>query len=325
MSTAHTERVLANGLEFECLRRGDGDRLALCLHGFPDDAGTMAPLLDRLAGAGFTAVAPYLRGYRPTDPAPDGDYTTTAVAADAIALVEALGHEEAVFVGHDWGAAAGYAAGAIAPERFSHLVALAVPPNFVDAAADSPGQWLRSWYQFFFQLPALPERTLRARNYALIEWLWRTWSPSWDYPDERIAAVRETFDRPGTVEAALAYYRQFGRQVVGGLLDEALDEWLPDPPVPGGAGHEAREASETRNGGTESEDGDGGPSGGIAVPGLVVAGANDGCIGPGLFVGADEAFAGRCRCIRIGGAGHFVHRERPDVVAEEVLQFVGAQ
>jgi pimeloyl-ACP methyl ester carboxylesterase len=352
MSTADRERVRANGLEFECLRRGDGDRLALCLHGFPDDAGTMEPLLDRLAGAGFTAVAPYLRGYRPSDPAPDGDYTMTAVAADAIELVEALGFEEAVYVGHDWGAAAGYAAGAIAPERFSHLVALAVPPNFVDAAADSPRQWLRSWYQFFFQLPALPERALRTRNFALVEWLWRTWSPSWEYPDERIAAVKETFDRPGTVEAALAYYRQFGRQVAGGLLDEALDERLPDPQVPGGSsgdGGRDHERDATEDGDDSDEgigDGDTDDSGddtassdgsndsdrsdadesstGIEVPALVVAGAQDGCIGPELFEGADDAFADRCRCIRVRGVGHFVHQERPDVVADEIVRFVGA-
>ena len=82
--------VEANGLEFECLRAGDGDRLALCLHGFPDDAGSMRPLLERLADAGFTAVAPYTRGYAPTDPAPDGDYSARALGADAVALAEAL-------------------------------------------------------------------------------------------------------------------------------------------------------------------------------------------------------------------------------------------
>lgn len=308
MSTADRERVSANELTFECLRRGEGDRLALCLHGFPDDAGTMKPLLDRLSEAGFTAVAPYLRGYGPTEPAPDGDYTMTAVAGDAIALVDEFAPEDAVLVGHDWGAAAGYAACAIAPERFSHLVALAVPPNFVDSAVASPRQWLRSWYHVFFQAPVLPERALRARNFALVEFLWRTWSPAWDYPGERIEAVKRTFDSPGTVEAALAYYRQFGRQVAEKLLDEAIDERLPDPPRVGGAG-----------GGSRDDEGE---SGGIDVPALVVAGENDGCIGSELFAGADEAFAARCRCIEIRGAGHFLHRERPDVVGDEILQFV---
>lgn len=303
------DRVKANGLEFEYLRQGNGDRLALCLHGFPDDAGTMRPLLDRLAEAGFTAVAPYMRGYGPTDPAPDGDYTMGAVAGDAIALADELGDGEAVLVAHDWGAAAGYAAGAIAPEKFSHLVTLAVPPNFVDSAVDSPLQWLRSWYHFFFQLPVLPERTLRAREFALVEFLWRTWSPSWDYPEDRLEEVTETFRQPGTVEAALAYYRQFGSQVAEKLFEDALDRRLPDPTGAGSSGENGAGASDG--------------SGGIDVPALVIAGGEDGCIGADLFEGADEAFAGRCRCIAVRDAGHFVHRERPDVVGDEILGFVG--
>jgi len=296
MTGADRERVTANGLTFECLRRGGGDRLALCLHGFPDDAGTMRPLLDRLAAAGFTAVAPYMRGYGPTDPAPDGDYTTLAMAKDAAALAEELGGSEAVLVGHDWGAAGAYAAAAIAPERFSHLVALAVPPRFVELLPEHPRQFLRSWYIVFFQLPALPERVLRARDFAFVELLWNAWSPTWDYPDERLEDVKATFREPGTVEAALTYYRQFGRQAAEKLADDAIKRRFPE------------------------EGGDGG--GGIEVPGLVVAGKEDGCIGHELFDDADEAFAASCRCLKVPGAGHFLHQERPDVVSDEIISFV---
>ncbi len=292
------ERVSANGLTFECLRAGDGDRLVLCLHGFPDDAGTMEPLLARFADEGFTAVAPYLRGYGPTDPAPDGDYTTVAMAKDAIALAEELADDEAVLVGHDWGAAGAYAAAAIAPGRFSHLVALAVPPRFVDILPEYPRQWLRSWYIVLFQLPWLPERLLRARDFALVESLWETWSPTWDYPEDRLEAVTDTFGEPGTVEAALTCYRQFGRQAAEKLVDDAIERRF-------------------RAGSDPDSDG-----GGIEVPALVVAGKEDGCIGHELFDDADDAFAGRCRCVKIRGAGHFVHQERPDVVADEILSFV---
>ncbi|PSQ32723.1 alpha/beta hydrolase [Halobacteriales archaeon SW_10_68_16] len=293
------ERVTANGLTFECLRQGEGDRLALCLHGFPDDAGTMEPLLARLADAGFTAVAPYMRGYGPTDPAPDGDYTTVAMAKDAIALADEWGDGEAVLVGHDWGAAGAYAAAAIAPDQFSHLVTLAVPPRFVEVVPDHPRQWLRSWYIAFFQLPWLPERVLRARDFALVEFLWATWSPTWDYPEDRLAAVKDTFREEGTVEAALSYYRQFGRQATEKLADDAI----------------ARRFHE------EDED-DANGDGGIEVPALVLAGTEDGCIGHELFDDAEAAFAGRCRCVTVDGAGHFLHRERPDVVADEILSFV---
>lgn len=276
--------VEANGIGFEYLSAGEGDRLALCLHGFPDDAGSMEPLLSSLADDGFRAVAPYMRGYAPTDPAPDGDYSVPALAEDAVALADALdGGEDAVLVGHDWGASAAYAVGAAAPDRFSHLVGMAVPPNFVEAVRDHPMQVLRSWYMLFFQLPAVPEWALRADDFALVEFLWGTWSPTWAYPDDRIEAVRETLRTDDTVSHALAYYRQL-RDLV------AADD-----------------------GGADTE---------IRTPTLVLAGANDGCIGRALFEDADEALAGRSRVAVVRDAGHFLHQERPDVVHEEIRSFV---
>ena len=65
--------VEANGVEFACLEAGSGT-LALCLHGFPDSAHTWRHLLGGLAGAGFHAVAPFMRGFAPTGLAPDGSY-----------------------------------------------------------------------------------------------------------------------------------------------------------------------------------------------------------------------------------------------------------
>jgi pimeloyl-ACP methyl ester carboxylesterase len=287
MSEPQRGCVAANGIDFEYLTQGDGDRLALCLHGFPDDAGTFDIVLSRLADAGFTAVAPYMRGYGPTERPADSDYTAGALGQDAIALADKLGGENSVLVGHDWGAVAAYTAASIDPDRFSHIVTMAVPPNFPARALSHPRQWLRSWYMAFFQLPDLPERALRAEEFAFIEILWGLWGPS-EYPEERIESVKDTFREPGTVEAALAYYRQFARQLV------------QSPPV-------------------GDDDGD---SGGIEVPGLVIAGKRDGCIGTELFTDADDAFAGACRVVAVRGAGHFMHRERPAVVVEEILAFV---
>lgn len=292
MSNPERGRVTANDIDFAYRRQGDGERLALCLHGFPDDAGTFDPLLERLAEAGFTAVAPYMRGYGPTDLAPEGDYSAVTLGRDAIALADALGEhldvggENPILVGHDWGAVAGYAAVNIDSERFSRLVAMAVPPDFPVCALGHPRQWLRSWYMGAFQVPGLAEQALRAGEFRLIDVLWNRWSPGWDYPEKRIVAVKETFEHSGTVEAALAYYRQFARRLVR------------HPPV------------------GDSKDN------GIDVHGLVIAGERDGCIGRELFVDAAEAFDARCRVVSIREAGHFMHRERPDVVAGEILRFV---
>jgi pimeloyl-ACP methyl ester carboxylesterase len=120
--------VWANGLEFGLLEAGRGP-LALCLHGFPDTARTWRYLLPELAAAGFRAVAPFMRGYAPTAVPDDGRYSVGALAGDAGALHEVLGGDgRAVLIGHDWGAEAAYAAGALAPDRWRRLVTLAVPP-----------------------------------------------------------------------------------------------------------------------------------------------------------------------------------------------------
>ena len=74
--------IRANGLEVAYLEAGEGP-LALCLHGFPDSAWTWRYLLPELAGAGYRAVAPFLRGYAPTSIPADGLYQPGAIAADA--------------------------------------------------------------------------------------------------------------------------------------------------------------------------------------------------------------------------------------------------
>ena len=107
-------RIEANGLLFGYLEAGPaGGPLALCLHGFPDSAWTWRHLLPELAGAGYRAVAPFMRGYAPTEVPEDGRYQTGALVADAVALHEALGGDgRAVLIGHDWGAMAAYGAAA---------------------------------------------------------------------------------------------------------------------------------------------------------------------------------------------------------------------
>ena len=77
-------RITVNGIEFAYLEAGPADGpLALCLHGFPDHAPTWAPLMADLAGAGYHAVAPWMRGYSPTGLAPDGNYQVASLALDA--------------------------------------------------------------------------------------------------------------------------------------------------------------------------------------------------------------------------------------------------
>src|ERR1700692_408960 len=129
--------VRVNGIEFSYLESGPPEGpLALCLHGFPDTAHTWRHLMPALADAGYRAVAPWMRGYAPTEVPDDGIYQVGALAADASALHEALGGDgRSVLVGHDWGAFASYGAATLHPDRWRRVVTLAVPPLAVSAAS----------------------------------------------------------------------------------------------------------------------------------------------------------------------------------------------
>ncbi len=285
--------VEANGMSFECLRSGTGERLALCLHGFPDDAGSMLPIMAPLAEADFTAIAPYMRGYSPTGPAPNGDYSPHALGQDAIALTRALVDKfdchDPVLVGHDWGAIAGYAADRRNADVFTRMVTLAVPPGFDALLTAYPRQLLRSWYIWFFQLPRLPHRALTCRNFALIEFLWQQWSPSWEYPGTRIHAVKETFRAENTHKHAIAYYRQTVRPSLRARLNGDQPTLSDTPPV--------------------------------ETPTLVLYGTEDGCIGPALFDDAQHLLPdGTIR--KIPNAGHFMHHEQPDAVGDAILTWL---
>ena len=84
-------RVVANGLTFEYLGVGEGP-VALCMHGFPDTPYSYRHLLPALADAGFRAVAPFARGFAPTELPPLRHHIHSSVmVADQIALTRALG------------------------------------------------------------------------------------------------------------------------------------------------------------------------------------------------------------------------------------------
>jgi pimeloyl-ACP methyl ester carboxylesterase len=169
--------VRANGLVFGVLEAGSGP-LALCLHGFPDTADTWRHLLPALARAGFHAVAPFMRGYAPTAVPADGAYHLGALVADAVALHEILGgDEDAVLIGHDWGAEAAYGAAAFAPDRWRRLVTLAVPPAALDEVLfNDYDQLKRFFYLFMFRDPAgFAEAVVARDEMAYLDKLWRDW------------------------------------------------------------------------------------------------------------------------------------------------------
>jgi pimeloyl-ACP methyl ester carboxylesterase len=199
----------ANGLRFAALewRPAATDRapapIALLVHGFPDTAHTWDRIGPALAATGYHVVAPFLRGYAPSGiPARDADART--LGEDVVGIVDALGVDQVVLVGHDWGAESAYAAVAIAPHRFSRLVTIAIPHR---AALRFTPRLL--WGGRHFLTLPLPgaEARFAANDYAGVEVLFRRWSPTWRYTTEDVEAAKNVLAAPGGLHAALGYYR----------------------------------------------------------------------------------------------------------------------
>ena len=284
-----TGTVNANGIEFATLECGEGP-LALCLHGFPDSAHTWRHLLPALADAGFRAVAPFQRGYAPTDVPADGRYQTGALSLDAISLHEALGGDgDAVIIGHDWGAVGTYGAAVHAPERWSKVVALAVPPagSIALAFATNVAQLKRSWYMFFFQHP-LSDLVVPAGDLAFVDQLWSDWSPGFDATED-LALLKPSLRDPANLQGALGYYRA------------ALGSGFVDP-----------ELSDVQAAG----------QGVPTQPTLYLHGATDGAIGAEVAESARALVTDNVTIEILAGCGHFLHLEQPVTVNRRIVEFV---
>jgi pimeloyl-ACP methyl ester carboxylesterase len=203
VSQAEIHYVRANGLRFAYFEEGSGP-LVLLLHGFPDTAHTWDTVRQALAGAGFRAVAPFMRGYAPTEIPDREEYDADTLGRDALALIEALGEKEAFLVGHDWGASAAYSAAGIGPERLRMLITVAIP----HPATIVPTPRLLWGVRHFYVLP-LPGAAVRIRagDFAYLDELVQRWSPAWRVPPGETDAVKKALGGPGHLEAALGYYR----------------------------------------------------------------------------------------------------------------------
>lgn len=189
---------------------GEG-RLVVCAHGFPDCARSFRHQLPALHGAGFRTARVSMRAYAPSSPARSGRYDAAALGADLIAVADALSPREPVVVlGHDWGAVAGYAAAALAPRRVHRLVTVAVPHLRVASRRWlRPTQLKKSWYMGLFQLEGFAERRVQRDDLALIDRLWRDWSPGYRCPEDEMRHVKDAM--APHLSQVLAYYRALRR------------------------------------------------------------------------------------------------------------------
>ena len=159
--------VETNGIRMHIAEAGEGPLVVMC-HGFPESWYSWRHQLVALAEAGFHAVAPDQRGYGQTD-APEAieAYTQLHLVGDIVGLVDALEEEQAVVVGHDWGAPVAWNTAILRPDRIRGVAGLSVPPNAWSGKIP-PTEGMKQrfgdtfFYQLYFQEPGKAEAELEA-------------------------------------------------------------------------------------------------------------------------------------------------------------------
>jgi pimeloyl-ACP methyl ester carboxylesterase len=234
-------------------------------------------------------VAPWMRGYAPSVRV--GPYHAEKLADDALAIARALARGgRFALIGHDWGAVAAWVACSRAPGDLACATTLAVPHPlaFLRHLSGHPGQLRRSWYMAFFQLRGLADHVAARGDFALIDRLWRDWSPGFELEPGTRRRLHDCL--AASMPAPLAYYRALA--------------W---PPAAAAARVRALRAAERR----------------IAVPVLHLHGERDGCIDPAAASGQRELVDGPFECEIVAGAGHFLQLEATEQVSSRALHWHG--
>ena len=286
-----SERIRANGLEFHVNTCGEGDRLALCLHGFPEIGYTWRHQLPLLASLGYRVWAPDLRGFGQSDkPAGRSSYAVEHLVEDAAGLIDASGTKETLLLAHDWGV---MIASQIAFHKVRPLERLVLFNGAAMGMQADTGFSLRAlrriFYAIFFQLPFLPERLLAAGNYRAIR---ETFTGAMvgrrdQITKQDIRVFREAMARPGALTGGLNYYRA---QILGGGFRRLTARGFPQ----------------------------------IETPTLILWGDKDPVLVPSTIARAPELIDDLTLRF-LPGVGHWVQQEAPEEVNEMLVAWLAGQ
>jgi pimeloyl-ACP methyl ester carboxylesterase len=268
---------------------GEGERLVVLLHGFPECWYSWRKQMTALAGR-YRVVAPDLRGYNLSDkPERVEEYRVSRLADDVTGLIRHFGAREAAVVGHDWGAVVAWAVAQHYPDYVWKLASLQVPPPAVWARNLSFKQLLRSWYMFLFQLPTLPEWLIGRDDFAELGRMFRSTSRPGTFSDDDLEVYKKAARRPGAMTAAINYYRANFRSFFGrGFRDREIK-----------------------------------PQERVRVPTLFVYGERDFAIVPETVKGVADYVDAPYTELRLPLSNHWVQQESPTEVNNALLSFLG--
>lgn len=288
MHEIRTRTVQANGLTFTIDEAGEGDDVALLLHGFPESRYSWRHQLPLLADLGWRAVAPDLRGYGQTSrPKGRKAYRLEHLVEDTAGLFDALGAKRRLLIAHDWGALVAWVFAIEKRLPLDGLIIMNVPhpAAYARVIRQGPAQWLKSWYVLFFQLPVLPELALTAGGARAVGQAFRGMAIDKSrFPDAVLDHYRSNALQPGAVTAMVNYYR---------ANLSALGRY-------------------------------GKPQPRIEVPTLMVWGEEDTALGVELTEGYEPLVADFA-LERLPGVSHWVQQEAPEAVNEHMRRWLKAR
>jgi len=267
--------------------------VVLLLHGWPYDIYSFVDVAPLLAQAGYRVIIPYLRGYGTTrflsaDTVRNGE--PAALAADIIALMDALKIEKATVAGYDWGARTANIMAALWPERCKAMVSVSgylIGSQEAGKTPLPPRAELQWWYQFYFATER-GRQGYEKNRHDFAKLIWKLASPKWDFDDATFDRSAAAFDNPDHVAIVIHNYRWRLDLAEGEAKYADLEKKLATAPV-------------------------------ISVPTITMEGDANGAPHPEPAAYAKK-FAGRYEHRTInGGIGHNLPQEAPKAFAEAVV------
>lgn len=283
MTEIRTRTIQANGLSFVIDECGEGDNIALFLHGFPESKHSWRHQLPLLAKLGWRAVAVDQRGYGDSSrPRGVAAYDIEHLMADAGAVFDALGARRRLLIAHDWGAAIAWG---FAIDRVRDLEGLVImnvphPAIFREHVRTNPAQRRKSWYIAFFQIPWLPEWVLTARGAQAIGRAFSDMAVDKSrFSEADLDHYRQNALNPGAATAMVNWYRAGARN--------GMTKWAP------------------------------GAAAVIEVPTLMIWGEEDTALGIEMTEGYGP-YVKDFTLNRLPGVSHWVQQEAPEAVNERL-------
>jgi pimeloyl-ACP methyl ester carboxylesterase len=202
------ESMISNGVKLHYVTQGEGP-LMLMLHGFPEFWYSWRHQIPEFA-KDYKVVAPDLRGYNESEKPPQQSaYVMSEFVKDIEGIIQGLGYDRCVLVGHDWGGAIAWNFADTHPAMLERLIVLNIPhPVKFMEGLRTPQQLMRSWYAFLFQLPVLPELIIELSDYQPIELGLKGLAIDESiFTPADLKAYKDAASQPGALTAMINYYR----------------------------------------------------------------------------------------------------------------------